>query len=310
MTVKHPSNVAASIRQRLKNIADETGRPFAEVLQWYAIERFLARFSETPHSARFIVKGAAVLRAWSVEPTRPTMDIDLMSARVMSVDEVLSVIRDCLKAESERDGLRFDSENLDGQEIRVARPYPGVRVRFRGTLGTARVTLQVDVGFGDVVVPPPIEVVYPSLLEEVGPSVVAYRPESVIAEKVEALISLGARTSRMKDYFDLWWLATTTEFEFEAISHALAATLARRHTVAPSGMLPALSAEVVNSTEKRAQWSAFLRRMNLPGGGPELSEAARVISEFLQPVIQALAEGAESGGRWKPGRGWELGRDS
>ncbi len=304
MTVKQVTNVAASVRQRLKNVADETGRPFAEVLQWYAIERFLTRFASTPHASQYIVKGAAVLRTLMVEPARPTMDIDLMCARVLSVAEVVAMVRDCLIAESDPDGLEFDEASLDGREIRVARPYPGVRVRFRGKLDTARVTLQVDVGFGDVMVPAPRRVVYPSLLGRTGPSVIAYRPESVIAEKLEAMISLGIRNSRMKDYFDVWWLATVTDFDGEMMCKAVASTLARRKTSIPSGTPPALTEKVVDSVEKRAQWRAFLRRMNLPAQGPDLSEAVRLISEFLLPVLRAISENSTIRGRWVSGRGW------
>jgi hypothetical protein len=138
----------------------------------------------------------------------------------------------------------------------------------------------------------------------VGPSIIAYRPESVIAEKLEAMISLGIRNSRMKDYFDVWWLAATAEFEGEMMCRAVASTLAKRKTSIPSGTPPALTDQVVDSAEKRAQWRAFLRRMNLPAQGPDLSEAVRLISEFLLPVLRAVSEKSMIRGRWVPGRGW------
>jgi len=235
-----------------------------------------------------------------VEPARPTMDIDLMSARVLSVAEVVRWFETASPL-SRIGWLEFDEASLEGREI----AWPvlrGVRTRFRGKLDTARFTLQVDVGFGDVMVPKPRKVEYPSLS---GNRAVDHclSPESVIAEKLEAMISLGIRNSRMKDYFDVWWLATVTDFDGEMMCNAVASTLARRQTSFPSGTPPALTKEVVDSVEKRAQWRAFLRRMTCRPR-PDLSEAVRLISEFLLPVLRAVSERSMIRGRWVPGRGW------
>lgn len=228
MTNPNPTNLAASVRQRLKNVADRSGRPFAEVLQWYAIERFLARFATTPHRDNLLLKGAALLRAWEVNPARPTMDIDFGVSRILTVEEAMAFVADCLAVNAEPDGLEFDPESINGEMIRIAQDYPGVRVRCRGTLGAARITLQIDIGFGDAVVPEPVEVKYPVLLGRTPPNIRGYRLETVVAEKLESIVSLGVRTSRMKDYFDLWWLLKNRAFEGAEILDAVSTTFRRR----------------------------------------------------------------------------------
>lgn len=304
MTPENPPNVAHSVRQRLKNIADKQGRPFAEVLQWYAIERFIARLSRTPHAEEMLLKGAALLRVWQATPARPTMDVDLASSRVLSVDEVITAVSTCLLAEEEPDGLDFDLDSIKGEEIRVARRYPGVRVRCRGFLGTARVTLQVDVGFGDRVVPPPATIEYPALLSEHRPRVLGYRPETVVAEKLEAIVSLGMRTSRMKDYFDLWWLLTTRSFDGAEAIGAIAATFENRETPVPDEVPEGLSARVMTDDSKLLQWAAFLKRMRLASDVPPLSEVVAIVGGFASPVFEALRSSTRFDLRWNPPGPW------
>ena len=304
MTNPRPANISASVRQRLKNIADTSGRPFAEVLQWYVIERFLARLAVTPHKDTFLLKGAALLRAWEANPARPTMDIDLSIGRTLSVQEAVAVVTDCLGVDIEPDGLEFDPESVVGEPIRIAQDYPGVRVRCRGILGTARVTLQVDIGFGDVVVPEPVEVDYPALLGNPEPRLRGYRPETVVAEKLEAIVSLGVRTSRMKDYFDLWWLLGTRAFDGNDIHRAILTTFSRRETPASHEVPEGLSDQVAESEEKRRQWSAFVRRMRFGESPTSFAGTVASVREFAMPVLEAIASGERFNKQWTPADGW------
>jgi hypothetical protein len=297
--------VAQSVRQRLKNIADARGRPFAEVLQWYAIERFIARLSTTPHVEDMLLKGAALMMVWDATPARPTMDVDLAVSRVWSIDEVVAAVCTCLLAEVEPDGLDFDLDSVRGEEIRVARRYPGVRVRCRGFLGTARVTLHVDVGFGDRVVPPPAMIEYPTFLSDHGPRMMGYRPETVIAEKLEAIVDLGMKTSRMKDCFDLWWLLTTRQFDGVESSNAIVATFENRETRVPHGVPEGLLARVAADDGKLRQWAAFVRRLRLDLGDPPLSEVVGVVREFAHPVFDAIYTSTRFDFTWRPPGPWQ-----
>jgi hypothetical protein len=199
-------NLAASIRQRLLNKARETGRPFNEILQYFAIERFLYRLATSPHADKFVLKGALMFTAWQAPLSRPTRDIDLLGLTNNSIDAIVAMTQTICTQAVEPDGLTFEPEGVEGERIVEGADYEGVRVRFRGSLGTARITMQLDIGFGDVVIPQPVMVEYPTILPLSAPRLRGYSRESAIAEKFEAMIKLGILNSRMKDFFDVWLL--------------------------------------------------------------------------------------------------------
>lgn len=156
-------NVSASVRQRLLNQARATDRPFNELLQYFAMERFLYRLAQSPYEGRFVLKGALMLAIWDVSLTRPTRDIDLLGRIDNDVAGIVAVVREICVEAVEADGLDFDPDSVVGQRIIEGAEYEGVRVRFQGLLGTARVTMQLDIGFGDAVVPGPLVAEYPTL---------------------------------------------------------------------------------------------------------------------------------------------------
>lgn len=155
------------------------------------MERFLFRLSASPHSNRFILKGALLLVTWEVSLTRPTRDIDLLGNVANDVDDIVTIIRQVCRQEVVPDGLEFDPDSVSGERIAEESEYEGVRVRFRGSVGTARVSMQTDVGFGDAVVPGPVTVDYPTILDLPAPRVRAYTRESVIAENFRARSGRG-----------------------------------------------------------------------------------------------------------------------
>jgi hypothetical protein len=208
------TNVAASVRARLLNKARAEERPFAELLQYYAMERFLYRLSESPHRDRFVLKGALMFSIWGGPATRATKDIDLLSSRTEGVNALVGAVSECLQTGVASDGLTFDPGSVTGEEIRIDAEYNGVRLRFRGTLGSARVSVQVDVGFGDVVTPGAELLTFPTLLDLPAPKLAMYTPETAIAEKVEAMVALGAANTRLKDS------CTTTLAELMLLSSA------------------------------------------------------------------------------------------
>jgi hypothetical protein len=153
---RNVTNIAASVRQRLLNRARESGRPFNELLQYFSMERFLFRLSVSPHGERFVLKGALMLATWEISLTRPTGDIDLLGNVPNDVDQIVTIVKEVCRQEVEPDGLEFNADTVMGARIAEEAEYEGVRVRFRGHLGTARVSMQIDVGFGDTVVPAPV----------------------------------------------------------------------------------------------------------------------------------------------------------
>lgn len=299
MTVR---DLGASVRQRLLNQARMMNRPFQELLQYYAMERFLYRLANSPHRTNFILKGALLLTAWRAPMWRPTMDIDLAGRTSNDLAHVRSLIRDVCAIEAEPDGLRFDVGSVEVFRINEDADYEGVRVTFQGTLARARVPMQVDIGFGDVIVPEPSMLTYPTLLDFPAPVLCAYARETVVAEKLEALTYLGLLNSRLKDYFDIKLLAQLYPFNGKLLVQAVTATFGHRKTVIqarPSG----LTAEFSTQPAKRAQWLAFLRRNRITQE-QELNDLVSDVSRFASPALAAAAAGEAFDFYWAPGGAW------
>jgi hypothetical protein len=227
------TNLAASVHARLLNRAKAEGRPFNELLQYYAMERFLYRLSQSDHAEQFVLKGALMLQFWGGPLTRATRDIDLLGRTAATVDELVGVIRSFITVRVDDDGLLFDATTVSGEEIRLDSHYDGVRVRCCANLGNARIPLQIDIGFGDVITPGALKVVYPTLLDFDAPRLLGYTPETSIAEKFEAMVVLDLANTRLKDFLDIWVLAQGQEFSGDVLANAIKATFLRRRTPLP-----------------------------------------------------------------------------
>ena len=200
-------DLGASVRQRLLNQSRAQNRPFQELLQYFAMERFLYRLAKSPHADRFILKGALLLTAWRAPASRPTMDIDLAGRTNNQLDHIQEVVSAVCGVAVNPDGIEFNRDSIEVSRIKEDADYEGVRVLFHATLARARIPMQLDIGFGDVITPGPTEVEYPTMLDFPAPVLRAYPKETVVAEKLEALTALGLLNSRMKDYYDLSLIA-------------------------------------------------------------------------------------------------------
>lgn len=249
-------NFPASIHDRLLNQARLLGKPFNELLQYYAIERFLYRLSRSRHASKFILKGALLFRIWGLSSSRSTRDIDLLGFTSNEVGNLVAIIQEICKQEVEQDGIFFDAETVTGERINEDAEYEGVRLRLSGLLGKARIHLQIDIGFSDIVTPVPGFRTYPVILSMSAPELQSYPPETVIAEKLQAMVFLGTVNSRMKDFYDLWFLASRFEFKGEVLQEAISATFEHRNIDIPSREPVAFSEQFAR--EKQSQWSAFL----------------------------------------------------
>ena len=171
---------------------------------------------------------------WQDDPFRPTRDLDLLGHGDPDPAMVAASIRSICSVAVPDDGVVFDVAGVGATPIRDEAEYPGVRVRTVATIAGARLPIQIDVGFGDVITPEPIEIEYPALLEAPAPILRAYPPETVVAEKTEAIVSLGIANSRMKDFYDLWMAAQTFTFENANLADAIQQTLPIRFTPTPT----------------------------------------------------------------------------
>ena len=288
-------NVAASVRQRLLNRARSDKRPFNELLQYYAMERFLYRLSRSDHAGRFILKGALMLRVWRAPEFRPTMDIDVLGRTSNDEASIIAQIRDILATPSPDDGLHFDAGSIEAERITEDADYAGLRIRFRATLDTARITMQVDIGFGDIIYPGPEEADLPVMLDFPAPRLLCYSRESAIAEKFEAMVALGALNSRMKDFYDIWLLSRQFDFDGARLTEAVRLTFNQRGTTMPD--------EIEAFTEtfaetKQIQWQAFHRRLGQDHVPASFIQVVGVLSIFLAPVSNHLSTGGILPSQW------------
>lgn len=296
-------NVSASVRDRLLNKARTEKLDFNLMLTRYALERMLYRLSISKQRDQFLLKGALLFDLWFDVPHRPTHDADFLGFGSAEIPHIEDIFRDICRIEVE-DGIAFQPDTVKAAEIRKEANYAGVRVTLLGMLDSARCAVQIDIGFGDAVVPGPDEVHYPVILGEMpGPHLHVYPRYTVVAEKLEALTSLGMLNSRMKDYFDLWILAKHSDLDGQILSRAVAATFERRRTVVPTGVPIGLSDEFINDAQKGKQWQGFLRKNALD----PMSLAMVVVDlrNFLMPVLAAIAAGGSHDHPWRGGAGWQ-----
>src|SRR5205085_11881243 len=261
-----------------------------EGLSRYARERLLYRLSTSDYRERFVLKGALLCSYWAGAPHRPTRDLDLLGRGEPDVALLDDGFRDLCRVEAEPDGLTFLEESVRGEKIKEEEEYEGVRLRLTATLGNARIPLQVDVGFGDAVVPPPEEVTFPTLLGMPAPRLRAYRRETVVAEKFEAMVKLGMLNSRMKDFYDVWELSWRFDFEGGVLSAAIRATFERRGTPVPAETPLALTPTFCDDAQKRAQWDGFLRKSRIDAAGKTLGEVAESVRDFVMPPALAARQ--------------------
>jgi hypothetical protein len=207
-------------------------------------------------------------------------------------------------AESEPDGIEFASESVKVARIKEGADYEGVQVHFRAVLARAR-TMQVDIGFGDVVNPGVIEIEYPTLLGFSGPVLRAYPKETVVAEKLEAVTALEMLNSRMKDFFDLWALSRLYDFDGPTLLRAIKATFNHRATTIEARPV-GLEDEFANDRAKSMQWTAFLRRSRLSSAPARLDETVSAVREFAHPLLSAAAVGSAFNQKWRAGGSWSI----
>lgn len=277
---KKPRDVGASVRARLLNLARQRGQAFDLLLTRYAIERLLNRLSISPHRDRFVLKGAVLMTTWFDDPHRPTRDVDLLGYGERAPERILATFRE-ICAIALDDGIAFDVEGLSVELVREDLDYGGLRLRTTAQLSGARITVVIDIGFGDATEPGLEEVELPVLLDLPQPKLRVYARETVIAEKFQAMVALGLANSRMKDFYDVWVLSRAYEFDESRLARAIAATFGRRDTALPAAAPEALTAAFASDLTKQRQWQAFVRDLGIDV--PGLADVISDLAAFLLP---------------------------
>ena len=282
-------NRADSIRARLLNLAKKERIDFQLIIIRFLHERLLYRISVSDYSQQLILKGGAFIYAVQGIKSRPTIDVDLLGTQISNdIETLCEVFRQICTIESE-DEVAFNPKSVVGELITQQDKYNGVRLYIDATFHTVRQRIQIDVGFGDIVIPVVQELEYPILLDDMQvPVIQAYSKETVIAEKFQAMIELSVANSRMKDFYDVYKLLADNEFDNGTLEEAIKATFANRDTsYAENHAL--FSADFATNTLRKRSWTAFLNKINRDKE-LEFEEVMRLISEKLLPYWAKMKE--------------------
>lgn len=291
------TNLAASVAARLLNRARQTGDDYQTLLTSYCLERFLYRLAVSDRRERFALKGAMLLRLWSDRPYRATLDPDLLRRGDGAFDAILEDLRAIVATPTPVDAVEFDGARIRIEAIRAEDEYAGTRATLPARCGKARLMLQIDMGLGDAVWPAPQICTYPTLLDFPAPELLAYPREAVVV--------LGDRNSRIKDFFDLRHLAENFAFDRPTLTEAVRRTLERRKTVLTDDEPFGLTEAYWDSPGRSTQIRAFSRRAGLDVDTETVRKIPAVLHAFLNPVLEDVRRGRQTHGTWTPPGPWK-----
>ena len=299
---KHDNEWA--VRNQLARLAKASNKDVQSIMIHYANERFLYRIGVSTYANRFVLKGAYLFRIWTAADVRPTRDLDILGYGEMTLEDAESIIKDLCAFEFSGDGIRFREETVKSSFIRRESDYGGIRVKLIAQIAKARLPMQIDIGFGDVVTPPALEVEYPTLLDMPAPKIRAYPPETAVAEKFQILVDFGIVNSRMKDLFDLWVISETISFDGRSLANAIRKTFNRRNTPMPAGIPLALTSRFADDPLKRTQWQGFLRKLDNCSAPDSLEQIQQQLRQFMLPPIRSIVANENFDWVWEPEKGW------
>jgi predicted nucleotidyltransferase component of viral defense system len=298
-------NIPASIQARLKNKADESGRFFNEILQYYGMERFLYRLSKTSYANDFILKGGLMFYGLDIPMRRTTRDIDFLGTAKNMQKDILSVFHAAVSVPFPEDGVLFDTNTLHLSQNQAEANLGGIRIRFVGYLGKAKIPIQVDVGFSDELATEALSMDYPVILAGMEkPRIRGYPPESIISEKFYAMIRFADLNSRWKDYYDIYLLADTFEFESQLLVNAIKATFGNRPAKLTDEIPFGLRDEFAIANQEN--WELFLSKSKLQNDAlKDLMAVVNRIRQFLEyPLREIWSDTPTRDKRWTHEGGW------
>ncbi|MCJ7552533.1 MAG: nucleotidyl transferase AbiEii/AbiGii toxin family protein [Ignavibacteriaceae bacterium] len=296
---KEIKNIAASVKERLKNISIKTGKEYQSVIRQFIQERFLYRLSESLYSNNLILKGALLFIAHDISRNRPTRDIDFLGSSISNeIKDIIEVIKEIIDSNYE-DGIRFDSGRVEAENIFEDGDYKGVRIKFYAYLENSRERVQLDIGFGDKITAGPVEIEFPTLLDFPAPKLKVYSIETAIAEKFEAIVSLQLQTSRMKDFYDILFFAEHYKFQKDILSKAIQITFKNRSTDIKQ-YKNIFETKFKDGERFQNLWKAFLERNKLDFN-KTFSEVVSEIHSFIEPTFDSKTKNNWNPDKWK----WE-----
>ena len=303
MAKREQKDIAASVHQRLLNMSRQMGKPFDALLQHYGLERFLYRLAMTGHVEKLVLKGGLVMVALEGRRSRTTRDADFSSTEELTQQELAEVVSDICSTSVADDGLDFSNLSVRSEQLPGHGDTPGVRLKFACRLGRAQVHLRVDVGFGNLIVPDPVRIEFPVLLDQPAPRIRAYSKETIVAEKFHAAVKLVALTSRMNDFYDVWRLSQSHEFDVIGLQKSVRAAFeSRRTAINPSTEV--FSEGFAVDPGRETLWQAFVSRKGAREDSNDFAGIMASYREFLYPLALASGNGREFRKKWPPRGPW------
>jgi len=282
---------SASIRARLLNIAKEQGLSFQLIIVRYLQERLLYRVSQSKYRNKFYLKGGALIYAFEGSKTRYTLDIDLLGKEIANNTQTIkSAFAEIVSIPCPADGVWFNPEAIDAEIISEQDKYNGIRLFIEAGFHTIKQRMQVDIGFGDVIVPTDNKnLEFPVLLAESEvPVLLAYSTETLIAEKFQAMIELSLANSRMKDFYDVHKLIISNKYSIKTLKEAIRATFINRSTPYTENH-SLFSEDFFTDPYRLKMWKAFLNKI---GQDKDLNflDVGKTITTILKPIWEGLKD--------------------
>ena len=288
MSKEQNKNYGKSIRTKLLNVAKKENIFYQTILTRYFQERLLYRMSQTRYRNNFYLKGGALMYAYERFAARPTLDIDFLGNNISNEGtSIIAAFKEICSVPFEEDGVIFDVEHITAQNITEFKDYHGIRLSIPVKMDSIAQVLTMDIGFGDVVTPSPVNLDFPILLEHLPcANILAYSLETVIAEKMHAIIDLADQSSRMKDYYDLHRILKEEKHDSEVLQEAIIRTFENRHTPYDENTMFFRKDFGINQ-QMEVRWKAFMRKIT-KATDLSFSEVVAFIQETLRPYWENI----------------------
>ena len=295
------ADIAASVLARLKNKAAETGKSYQLCLQLFCQEEFLRRLEKSRYSENFVLKGGLFLYSLTGFDSRVTVDVDFLLRKIPNTTEQLRIIvEEIIKIPTENKFITFEIKDVN--PIALTKKYAGIGISLIAKIKNTRTPFGIDIGIGDVIVPKEQKLRIPTQLPDFhAPTINSYSIETTVAEKIDAILDLMEFSSRMKDYYDIFYLASKFDFEGPILVEAMRKTFENRGHLFKQDQLE----EICNFGDDAAmnkKWDAFLRKSSI--GALNYAMVLSKISDFLSEPFKAAMKQTDFNKHWSAAEGF------
>ena len=294
------ADIAASVLARLKNKAKESGRSYQLCLQLFCQEEFLRRLEKSKYAENLVLKGGLFLYSLTDFDSRVTVDVDFLLRQIPNTPEQLKgILEEVIAIQTGNDFVTFEIKDIT--PIAVAKKYAGMGASMVAHIKNTRTPFGIDFGVGDIIVPKQEKRKIPTQLNDfVSPIINTYSIETTVAEKIDAILSLMEFSSRMKDYYDIYYLASKFDFDGVTLTEALKKTFENRgHSFTIAQFEQVMTFDNDDAMQKK--WKAFIRKIDIKTD--DYSTVLKTIKEFLTKPFAAAARGKEFTEKWSATNG-------